>query len=197
MKRDFLDIYLTTFSEVVVSETKNLWGSSFFPKDLEFNLDFKNAAKNWEKVFCFWDNSIRIGIVKLSLLRKGYCSSAANALITRLKIWDVNNRDFFQLNWVGSDHLKAQMCCDGDFNSDLARLPYSLSKRPLKQDFLDIYLTTFFKVVISEIKNLWGSSFFPKDLEFTLDLKNAAKNWEKVFCFWDNCIWIGTVNCLS
>ena len=32
--------------------------------------------------------------------------------------------------------------------------------------------------------------FFSKYLEFNLDFKNAAKNPEKYFCFWDNCIWI-------
>ena len=33
-----------------------------------------------KKAFCFWDNCISIGIVKLSLLRRGYFSSAANVL---------------------------------------------------------------------------------------------------------------------
>ena len=32
LKRDFLDIYLTTFSESVISENEKLWGSSFFFK---------------------------------------------------------------------------------------------------------------------------------------------------------------------
>ena len=68
------------------------------------------------------------------------------------------------------------MCCNGDFNSDSGRLPYSLSKRRLKWDLLDIFLTTFLEVVISEIQNLCGSSFFPKDVEFNLDFKNTAKN---------------------
>ena len=76
----FLDIYLTTFSESVISEIQNLWGSSFFAKCWKFNIYFKNAAKNWEQVFCLWDNCIWIGIVKLSLLRTGYMSSAAKVL---------------------------------------------------------------------------------------------------------------------
>ena len=68
----------------------------FFPK---FNLDFKNAAQNWEKVFCFWGNCIRIDIVKVSLLRTGYLKSASNVLTSSPKIWHVNKRDFFRLNW--------------------------------------------------------------------------------------------------
>ena len=66
LKLDFLDIYLTTFSKSVTSKIQNLWGSSFYSKCLKFNLDFKNAAKNWEKPFSFSGNCISICIVKLS-----------------------------------------------------------------------------------------------------------------------------------
>ena len=97
LKRDFLDIYLTTFSESVISKIKNLRGLSFFPK---FNLDFKNAAQNWEKMFCFWGNCIRIDIVKVSLLRTGYLKSASNVLTSSPKTWHANKRDFFRLNWL-------------------------------------------------------------------------------------------------
>ena len=97
LKRDFLDIYLTTFSESVISKIQNLRGLTFFPK---FNLDFKNAAQNWEKMFCFWGNCIRIDIVKVSLLRTGYLKSASNVLTSSPKIWHVNKRDFFRHNWL-------------------------------------------------------------------------------------------------
>ena len=153
------DIYVTTFFEVVISEIQRLWGSSFFPKCSKSNIAFKNAVKDWEKVFCLRVNCIWIGIVKFSLLRRGYFSLAGNVLTSRSKTWDVNNRDFFQLKWLGSDQWSEQRCYDGDFNSDSARLPCCLSKVPLKRNFLDIYLTTFLEFVISEIKNLWGWSF--------------------------------------
>ena len=103
LKRDFLDIYLTTLSESVSSEIQNLWGSCFDWKCLNFNLDIQSGGKNWEKLFYFWDNCIWIGIVKFSLLRTGYFSSAANVLTSSPKIWHVNKRDFFQLNWLDSD----------------------------------------------------------------------------------------------
>ena len=182
LKRDFLDIYLATFSESVTSKIQNLWGSSFYSKCLKFNLDFKNAAKNWEKVFCFWDNCIWIGIVKLSLWRTRYFSSAANVLTSSPKIWHVNKRDFFWHNFLASDQWIWQRCCDADFNSAWAHWPYCLSKHPLKQDFLDIYLTTFSESVISEIQNLWGSSFISKYWKFHLDFINGGKTWGKVFC---------------
>ena len=47
---------------------------------------------------CIW-----IGIVKLSLLRREYLSSAANVLTSRAKISHVNKRDFFQVNGLESD----------------------------------------------------------------------------------------------
>ena len=83
-------------------ENENLWGSSFFPKYLKLNLDFKNAAKIKRKVF-LWDNCFSIGVNKLSLWRTGYLSSAANVLITSPKILHVHKRDFLELNWLRSD----------------------------------------------------------------------------------------------
>ena len=74
----------------------------FFKMFLKFNLDFKKAAKNSEKLFCSWDNWICIGIVKMSLLRIGYFSLAANVLTSSLKILHVNKRDVFQFSWLGS-----------------------------------------------------------------------------------------------
>ena len=76
----------------------------FFPKYSKFNIDFKNAARNWEKVFCFWDNYILFRIDKLSLLRTGYFSTATNVFRSSPKISHVNKRDFCQLNWLCSDH---------------------------------------------------------------------------------------------
>ena len=50
----------------------------FFSKYSKFNIDFKIAQKNWEKVSCFWGNCICIGMVKLLLLRTAYFSSSTN-----------------------------------------------------------------------------------------------------------------------
>ena len=193
LKCDILDIYLTTFSESVISEVQDLLASSFSWKHLKFNLDFKNAAKNWEKVFFFWDNCIWIGIVKLSLLRTGYFSSPANVLTSSTKILHVNKRDFFQIHRLGSDNWIPSRCCYADFNSASVCLPCCLSKDPLKRDFLDIYLTTFSESVISEIQNLWGSSFPSKCSTFKLDFEIAAETGEKRFCSWHNWISIGSV----
>ena len=193
LKRYSFDFYLTTFSETVISEIQNLWDSSFFSKNLKFFLDSKNSAKNWKKVSCFWDNCIWIGIVELSLARTGYFSSAANVLTRCPKIWHVNKRNFSHVNWLGLDQWTWKRCCDVDFNSALACLQCHLSNGSLKWGFLDIYQPTFWESVISELQNLWGSSFVVKYWKFILDFRNTAKNPQKVFCLWDNFISMGTV----
>ena len=109
-KWDFLEIYLTTFSQSITSKIQNLWGSTFDSKFLKFNLNFKNAAKNSERVFSFSDNCIWIGIVKLSLLRTQYFSSAANVLTSSPKILHVNKRDFFQLSWFWQWSMNMLIC---------------------------------------------------------------------------------------
>ena len=193
LKRKFLDIYLTTLSDSVTSKIQNLWGSSFYWKCSKFNLDFKYAAKNSENFFCFSDNCVWIGKVNLSLLRTGQFSSVANVLTSSLKICHVNKRGFFQVNWLTSAQWIWYRYCDADLENAWVRLPCCLSKGPLKQDFLGIYLTTFSEFVIWEIQKLWGLYFFSKCSKFEIDIKNLAKIWEKLFSFSDNFIWIGII----
>ena len=75
----------------------------FFSKYSKFKVDFKKAEKSWGKLSCFWDNWIWIGIVKLSVLRRGHYSSAGIALTSTPKVLNSNKRDLLQLNWIGSD----------------------------------------------------------------------------------------------
>ena len=147
--------------------------------------------QKFQKIFLFQVNCICIGIINLSLLRTGYFSWAPNKLTWSRKILHVNKRDFFQLNWLDSDQSKLSRCCDADFDSAWARIPCCLLKGPPKRDFLEIYLTRFSESLISEIQQLWGSSFFPKCSKFNLDIKNAPKKLKKVFFFYNICIWIG------
>ena len=98
LKRELLDIYLITFWESVILEMQNLSASSFVSEWSKFKLELKNEEKTSEKDFCFWDNCISTGIVKLTLLRTRYLSLAANMLANSPKIWHLNKRYFFQLN---------------------------------------------------------------------------------------------------
>ena len=103
LKQDFLGIYLTTFSEFVIWEIQKLWGLYFFSKCSKFEIDIKNLAKIWEKLFSFSDNFIWIGIIKLSLLRTGYFSLVADVLTSSVKIWRLNMREFYEHNFLASD----------------------------------------------------------------------------------------------
>ena len=66
-----------------------------------------------------------------------------------------------------------------------------LSSGCLKLDFLDIYLTTSFGVRNFRNISAMGFILFWNFSKFDVELKNSQKNWEKVFCFLDKCIWIG------
>ena len=99
----FCTYILPRFPECVISEINQLWGSSFFWKYSKFKVDFENATKNREKAFCFWDNYVRIGCVKLSLLRKEYLSSAVNVLKNSYKALPLTKTDFFWHKYLPDD----------------------------------------------------------------------------------------------
>ena len=66
----------------------------FFWKYLKFNADSKNAQKNWEKIFGFWDKCTRIVSIHLSLIIREYLSSEVNVLRKGLKSFHVSKSDF-------------------------------------------------------------------------------------------------------
>ena len=101
--RTFWTYILPRFPECLISEINQLWGSSFFWKNSKFKVDFENATKNSEKAFCFWDNCVRIGCVKLSLLRKEYLSSAVNVLKKSYKALRLTKTDFFWHKYLPDD----------------------------------------------------------------------------------------------
>ena len=96
----FKTFFWPRLSEPAILEIQKLWGSSLFWKCSKFNVDFENALKDLEKVFRFWDKSIWIWCIKLSLLRRQYLSSAVNVLTNSLKILHITRRDFSRLNCV-------------------------------------------------------------------------------------------------
>ena len=57
--------------------------------------------------------------------------------------------------------------------------------------FYRVVYASLWQSVISEIKELWRSSFFPKYSKFDENARSWTEEWEKVFGFKDNCIWIG------
>ena len=122
-----------------------------------------------------------IGIVKLPLLRTRYFSLAGNVLRSSPKVFHVNKRDFFELNWIGSVQWIWWGYFDADFNSAWAGLPRCLSNSRLKRDFLSIYLAMFLESIISEIKKVWRSSLVSTRSKFQIDFENATKIENKLF----------------
>ena len=72
--------------------------------------------------------------------------------------------------------------------------PCCLSKDLLIRDFLDIYLTTFLGIHNFGNTSAMRVNFFWKCSKFYLNFKNAEDNSDKSICFWNNCIWIASVN---
>ena len=69
----------------------------------EINIDFGNAVKIWEKIFCSLDNWIWIGCFKISLLLRECFSSGVIALTNGLKILDTTKTDIIELKLSESD----------------------------------------------------------------------------------------------
>ena len=67
---------------------------NFFWKYSKVNADSKKAEKNSGKMFCFWDKSIWIVYIHLSLLLREYLSLAVNVLSKGLKNFHVSKSDF-------------------------------------------------------------------------------------------------------
>ena len=66
----------------------------FFWKGSNIDADWKNAEKNSEKIFCFWDKCVWIVCIQLSLLIREYLSYAVKVLKKRLKNVQVSKSDF-------------------------------------------------------------------------------------------------------
>ena len=63
--------------------------------------------------------------------------------------------------------------------------------RFLRWRFLESGLSKIFTV--SKFRKYFSYKnhpFFSKCLKLGVDSRNGSKNWEKLFRFWDNCIWI-------
>ena len=59
--------------------------------------------KRIRKSFLFGDNCVRIGCVKLSLLRREYLSSAVKVIKNSYKALHLTKTDFFRLNYLPND----------------------------------------------------------------------------------------------
>ena len=66
----------------------------FFWKCSKFIADSKNAGRNSEKIFCFWDKCIGFVWIQLTLLIREYLPSVVILLRKRLKNFHVSKTKF-------------------------------------------------------------------------------------------------------
>ena len=123
----------------------------------------------------------------------GYLQSALNVLRNIPKISRNSTRDIFQINFFRNDENTWEKCPHGDFTSICDTFTCWLSKRFLKQRFLESALTKIFTVCnFGNTLAIAIIFFFSKCLRFNLDCRNGTKNWEEDFRFSNNCIWFGS-----
>ena len=159
---------------------QNLCGSSFYEKSLKVLVDCKNAPRNWEKVFCFWENCIWIGIVKLSLLRTWYISSAANVLTRSSEIWHVKKRDFLKL---------IDLAVINKYDKDVVmqisivvRHVYRVaSERVLSNGTFESFIWLRFRSPYFENYKIYEGIFFVKMFKISSRFQKCSKKWRKSF----------------
>ena len=106
----------------------------------------KWKKKNSEKDFCFSNNCISLGSGKFSQSWTRYLSSAYNVLTNTHKISPNTKGSNFQINFPENDKKTWEKCSHGDFASIWDAFTCWLSKRVLKQGFLENGLSKFFAV---------------------------------------------------
>ena len=86
LKRDFLNIYITTSFEVRKSKNTSAMMVIFFLIMFKIESKIRKCKKKLENVFCFWDNWIWKCCYKLSRFRRKYLLSPVNGLTKSPKI---------------------------------------------------------------------------------------------------------------
>ena len=167
----------------VSSEIHQLWGLSFSLKCSKLNLNLGNAKRKSEIIFPFWDNCIWKCCNKLPLLRREYLSSAINELTNSPNILHITQGDFFNLTCFQREQWILYMFFCSDFNSASARFSCYLSNEPLKLDFLDIYLSTFFGDCRFKNTSAMRVIFFLKMLKTESKFRKSKKKLRKCFSF--------------
>ena len=159
-----------------------------------FNLNcldreqFRKCKKKLQLIFRLLDNCIWKCCYKLCLLRREYLLSAPNGLKISPKIFHISQRKFLNFNCIHWDRLTWWSCCCSALKSVSVRLPSYFSKGPLKRDFLDTPLTTFFGDRKFKNPSAMRIIFFLKMFKIESKYRKGKKNSENVFNFWDNSI---------
>ena len=168
----------------------------FVWKCSKFNADSKNAEKNWEKMFFFWDKSIWIVCIHLSLLLREYLSLSVNVLRKGLKNFHKSRSDFcnsITFTVITQDHKSALIKIDSVF-----QLVYHVVCRDILSsgEFLDIYLSKCFVVGNFGNTKPMRVIFFWKCSKFNAYWKTAEKKSKKCLVFETNASELFSFTCL-
>ena len=129
-------------------------------------------------MFCFRDNCIWIGCLKLSLLSRENLSSALNMLTNSLRNLDISKRDFFSTQFPWQWSINMLKVLPFRFQQCLVTFRMLILKGSSKRGlFRDLFLARFSEPVISEIQQLWHWSFLWKSSNSKIDFKNEETNW--------------------
>ena len=89
----------------------------FFSKYWKFDVEFRNAMKNGEKDFGFWDNIICICGTKFTLLWKEYLWLTVNVLKSCANISNITKSNFLQLSLFQINGTVVQTLCHAYLSS--------------------------------------------------------------------------------
>ena len=111
---------------------KSYEGGLFFSKSAKCCVDSKNAVKNWENIFRFWDNSVWTWCLNFSHLWREYMWPSINGLPNRRKISDLTKTDVFLVNSSYINGKLEENYCSAGSNSVSGTWTSLLSKGVLK-----------------------------------------------------------------
>ena len=154
----------------------------FLCKIFKSSVRLQNAPRNWEKVFCFWENCIWIGIVKLSLLRTWYISSAANVLTRSSEIWHMKNREFLKV---------IDLAVINKYDKDVVmqisivvRHVYRVaSETVLSNGTFESFIWLRFRSPYFENYKIYEGIFFVKMFKISSRFQKCSKKWRTIFFY--------------
>ena len=150
----------------------------FFWKFSKFNAASKDAEKTPEKMFCFWDKSIWIICIYLSLLLREYLSLAVIVLRKGLKNFHECKSNFYNsitFTMITQDDKGALIKIESVFRT----VHHVACREVLSNGSFSAFIQARLSwLVISEIHKLWGSSFF-ENIRNLMQIRKTQKKIQK------------------
>ena len=143
-------------------------------------------------MFRYSDNCIWIDSCKFSQSWTGYLPFGVNVLTNTVKIFSNTSGDIFLINFTENDKKTWSKRSQGNLARISHAFIYWLPKLVLKRCSWESFLTKI--ITVCNLGNMLAMTiiFSFKMFKISRSIDKWNKNWEKVFRFSDNCIWIGS-----